>query len=191
VAEARDSFFARQLHGVPLDKVVVLDESYATTRFTRLRGRCRRERRLKAHVPHGHWKTLTMIAAITIRGVLAAGSIDAATDADVFRTFVSELLVPSLRKGMVVVMDNLAAHKVAGIAEALDAAGCRLVYLPPYSPDFSPIENVWSKVKQHLRTTAAREIPALDTAIEQALAAVTAQDCHNCFAACGYTIHLK
>ncbi len=191
MAEARDRFFAQHLQDVPLEKVVVLDESYATTTFTRLRGRCRRDRRLHVHVPHGHWKTLTMIAAITVRGVLAAGSIDAATDADVFRTFVSELLVPSLQAGMVVVMDNLAAHKVTGIAQAIESAGCRLVYLPPYSPDFSPIENVWSKVKQHLRTTGARQIPALNTAIEEALAAVTEGDCRNCFDACGYTLHLK
>lgn len=176
---------------MPLEKVVVLDESYATTTFTRLRGRSRRGQRLYAHVPHGHWKTLTIIAAITTRGVLTAASIDAATDGDVFRTFIKEALVPTLEPGMVVVMDNLAAHKVEGIRDAITAAGCRLVYLPPYSPDLSPIENIWSKVKQHLRTTGAREIPALNLAIEQALAAVTPTDCLNCFAACGYTLHLR
>lgn len=191
MAEARDQFFATQLRDVPLEKVVVLDESYATTMFTRLRGRCRQGRRLQAYVPHGHWKTLTILAAITVNGVLTAGSIDAATDGDVFRTFVGELLIPSLSEGMVVVMDNLAAHKVSGIREMIEAAGCRLVYLPPYSPDYSPIENIWSKVKQTLRSTGAREIPALNAAIEHALATVTAADCRNCFAACGYTLHLR
>jgi len=191
VAEARDAFFATQLKEVPLEKVVVLDESYATTMFTRLRGRCQRQQRLHAHVPHGHWKTLTLIAAITVNGVLTAGSIDAATDGEVFRTFVGELLVPSLSEGMVVVMDNLAAHKGSGIRQMIEAAGCRLVYLPPYSPDYSPIENIWSKLKQMLRSTAAREIAALNAAIETALAAITASDCRNCFEACGYAIHLK
>ena len=191
MAEARSNFFAEQLKDTPLQDVVVIDESYATTTFTRLRGRCRRDQRLKAHVPHGHWKTLTMIGAITVQGVLAAASIDAATDAEVFRTFVSDVLLPSLRPGMVVVMDNLGAHKVEGIRQRIESAQCRLVYLPPYSPDLSPIENVWSKVKQTLRTTAARQVPALHQAIEDAFAAVRAEDCRNCFDECGYTIHLK
>ncbi len=191
VALARENFFAEQLKDVPLNDVVVLDESYATTQFTRLRGRCPRERRLVAAVPHGHWKTLTMLAAITVHGVLAAASIDAATDGDVFTLFIQEVLVPTLRPGMVVVMDNLAAHKVAAVGKAIEAAGCRLAYLPPYSPDYSPIENIWSKVKQSLRTIAARAIPALGEAITTALAAVTPQDCFGCFEACGYTLHLK
>lgn len=168
---------------------MVLDESYATTNFTRLRGRCRRDCRLNAPVPHGHWKTLTVLAAITTRGVLAASTIDCPTNAEVFRAFTRDVLVPALRPGMVVVMDNLAAHKVMGIREAVEAAGCRLVYLPPYSPDFSPIENIWSKVKQLLRTAEARDIPRLMEAIAKALAAVTAQDCYNCFVSCGYTLH--
>lgn len=191
VVLARENFFAEQLKDVPLNEVVVLDESYATTQFTRLRGRCPRDRRLVAAVPHGHWKTLTMLAAITVEGVLAAASIDAATDGDVFTLFIRDVLVPTLRPGMVVVMDNLAAHKVAAVREAIEAAGCRLVYLPPYSPDYSPIENIWSKVKQSLRSIAARAIPALGEAITAALATVTSQDCYGCFEACGYTLHLK
>ena len=191
VVLARDNFFAEQLKDVPLKDVVVLDESYATTQFTRLRGRCPRHERLIAPVPHGHWKTLTMLAAITIEGVLAAASIDAATDSEVFTVFIRDVLVPTLRPGMVVVMDNLAAHKIAAIGRAIEQAKCRLVYLPPYSPDFSPIENIWSKVKQSLRSRAARVIPALGEAITAALAAVTPTDCHDCFAACGYTLHLE
>lgn len=191
VVLARENFFAKQLKDVPLEDVVVLDESYATTQFTRLRGRCPREQRLVAAVPHGHWKTLTMLAAITVHGVLAAASIDAATDGEVFTLFIQEVLVPTLRTGMVVVMDNLAAHKVAAIRLAIEAAGCRVVYLPAYSPDYSPIENIWSKVKQLLRSIAARAVPMLRDAMTTALATVTPEDCYNCFNACGYTRHLK
>jgi transposase len=142
-------------------------------------------------VPHGHWKTLTMLAAVTIEGVLAAASIDAATDGEVFTLFIRDVLVPALRPGMVVVLDNLTAHKVAAIGPLIEAARCRLVYLPPYSPDLSPIENIWSKVKQSLRTAAARFIPALGDAVTDAFAALTPGDCYNCFEACGYTLHLK
>jgi transposase len=191
VAQARDRFFAERLADVPLKDVVVLDESCATTQFTRLRGRCPREQRLIAAVPHGHWKTLTMLAAVTIEGVLAAASIDAATDGEVFTLFIRDVLVPALRPGMVVVLDNLTAHKVAAIGPLIEAARCRLVYLPPYSPDLSPIENIWSKVKQSLRTAAARFIPALGDAVTDAFAALTPGDCYNCFEACGYTLHLK
>jgi len=190
VVAARAGFFAERLKGVPLKDVVVLDESYATTQFTRLRGRCARGKRLHAFVPHGHWKTLTILAAITTDGVLAAMSVDAATDGVVFAAFIEEALVPVLRPGMVVLMDNLAAHKVAGIRRAIEDAGCRLVYLPPYSPDLSPIENIWSKAKQTMRSIGARTVPALGEAIATALGAVTATDCYNCYKACGYTLHL-
>lgn len=171
-----------------LSDVVVLDESYATTTFTRLRGRCPRHQRLKAHVPGGHWKRLTILAAITIEGVLCASTIDAATDAEVFRLFVNQVLVPNLRPGRVVVMDNLSSHKVVGIAQAIEKAGCRLVYLPAYSPDFSPIEPTWSKVKQQLRTIGARDVRDLHDAIGQAMASITADDCLGCFNDCGYSL---
>jgi transposase len=191
VVDARERFFVEQLKDVPLADVVVLDESYATTTFTRLRGRCPRNQRLKESVPAGHWKTLTLLAAITVAGVLTAATVNAATNAEVFGAFTTQCLVPALRPGMVVVMDNLSAHKVAGIREAIESAGCRLVYLPPYSPDMSPIENIWSKAKNLLRTTAARTVDELADAVAAALSAVTAQDCHGCFAACGYTLHLE
>jgi transposase len=191
VALARDNFFAEQLRDVPLKDVVVLDESYATTQFTRLRGRCPREQRLIAPVPHGHWKTITMLGAITIEGVLAAASIDAATDSEIFTSFIEDVLVPALRPGRVVVMDNLPAHKIVAVRRAIEAARCRLVYLPPYSPDLSPIENIWSKVKQSMRTSAARVVPELGQAITAAMTAVTPTDCQGCFEACGYTLHLK
>jgi transposase len=191
VAEARSTFFAEQLKDVRLADVVVLDESYATTVFTRLRGRCPMNQRLRARVPGGHWKRLTILAAITVAGVLCCSTIDASTDADVFRTFVRSVLVPGLRPGMVVVMDNLSSHKVAGVREAIESIGCRVVYLPPYSPDLSPIEPVWSKAKQTIRSLGARDVASLETAIETSLASITATDCVNCFADCGYAVHLK
>lgn len=166
----------------------MLDESYATTKFTRLYGRSKRGVRLVGRVPHGHWKLLTIMAAMTVQGVLAAASIDASTDGDVFGSFIRDVLVPTLRPGQVVVMDNLAAHKVAGIRQAIEAAGCRVIYLPPYSPDLSPIEPMWSKVKQTLRTLAARTVEALGDAIAEALNAITPSDCRGYFRHCGYTL---
>lgn len=169
----------------------MLDESYATTTFTRLRGRCPRHQRLKAHVPGGHWKRLTILAAITVAGVLCAATTDASTDAEVFRVFVNDVLVPRLRPGMVVVMDNLSSHKVTGVKEAIEAAGCRVEYLPPYSPDLSPIEPTWSKAKQWLRSMGARDVQSLHAAIGEALKSITPEDCLGCFKHCGYTLHLK
>ena len=134
MVEAREKFFPQLLAGTPLCDVVVLDESYATTTFTRLRGRCAQGRRLTQPVPAGHWKRLTILAAITVAGVLTASSIEASTDGEVFRGFVDECLVPNLRAGMVVVMDNLSSHKVAGIREAIEAVGARVVYLPYLYP---------------------------------------------------------
>lgn len=176
---------------MPLADVVVLDESYATTTFTRLRGRCPVDQRLRQRVPAGHWKRLTILAAITVTGVLAAATINASTDADVFRSFITDCLVPTLRPGMVVVMDNLSSHKVAGIQQAIEAAGCRLVYLPPYSPDLSPIENVWSKAKSVMRMLEARTVEDLEAAVALALSEITAADCRHCFDHCGYSLYLE
>lgn len=185
--EARAAF-AEQIRHVPLQDLVVIDESYATTKFTRLRGRSPRGVRLRGSVPHGHWKLLTIIAAMTLSGVQAAMTIDAATDTDVFGAFIEQVLVPTLRPGQVVVMDNLAAHKVGWIVELIERARCRVIFLPPYSPDLSPIEPMWSKVKQLLRTAAARTVEALQQAVGVALTAITASDCHGYFAHCGYTL---
>lgn len=187
VASCR-AVFLEQFADVPLRDVVVLDESYATTAFTRLRGRSRRGTRLVARVPHGHWKLLTILAAMNVEGVVAAATIDAPTDGDVFRAFVDDALVPRLRPGQVVVMDNLAARKVAGVRDAIEAVGCRVVYLPPYSPDLSPIEPMWSKVKQALRSAAARTVPSLIDAVGDALTTVTPGDCLRFFRHCGYTL---
>jgi transposase len=187
VAEQRAGWH-EQLKDVPLDKIVVIDESAAMTNMTRLRGRCDKGQRLVWPVPHGHWKVMTMIGAMTVKGVLAAVTVDAATDGEIFRRFVSEALAPNLKPGDVVVMDNLQAHKASGVKEAIEAAGARVLYLPPYSPDFSPIEPMWSKVKQLLRSIAARTIEALREAVAAALAAITQSDCQGFFRHCGYTL---
>jgi transposase len=188
VRERRERWHDDELKDVPLENVVVLDESAAATNMTRLRGRCGKGERLVAAVPHGHWKVLTMIAAMGIRGVRTAVTVDAATDGEIFLRFVTEALVPVLRRGDVVVLDNLQAHKVKGVREAVESAGARLLYLPPYSPDLSPIEPMWSKVKQSLRSLAARTVDALQEAVTAALNSVTATDCEGFFRHCGYTL---
>jgi transposase len=165
---------------------VFLDESGAQTSMTRTRGRAPRGQRVVAKVPGGHWKIVTIIGAVRISGPFAAATIVGATDSDVFRTYVREVLTPHLRPGDVVVMDNLSPHKAAGVRDAIEAVGATLRYLPPYSPDFNPIENMWSKVKGKLRSAGARSVDALHDAIGQAIATVTRTDCRGFFRGCGY-----
>jgi transposase len=165
---------------------VFLDESGAQTSMARTRGRAPKGERVVAKVPGGHWHIVTMISAVRTSGPFAAASIVGATDSDVFRAYVREVLVPQLRPGDVVMMDNLAPHKAAGVREAIESAGAELRYLPPYSPDFNPIENVWSKVKGRLRSLAARTVDSLHDAIGAAVATVTPNDCVGFFQHCGY-----
>jgi transposase len=154
--------------------------------MTRTRGRAPRGVRVVEAVPHGHWKTTTMISAIRLAGPFAAAVVGGATDADVFRAYVEHVLAPELVPGDVVILDNLQPHKAAGVRETIEATGARLLYLPPYSPDFNPIENMWSKVKAHLRAVAARTYEALQEAVTSALSAVTPDDCRGFFRHCGY-----
>ena len=163
-----------------------IDECGATTQMTRSRGRCEMGVRLVASVPQGHWKVLTTIAALTTHGMLTTVTVDAATDGEVFRRFVQDALVPSLRPGQVVVMDNLSSHKSAGVREAIESAGCRVLYLPPYSPDLNPIENAFSKIKSRLKTLAARTVETLGTAIQAAVATITSSDAMGFFRHAGY-----
>ncbi len=136
--------------------------------------------------PQSHWRTLTVLSAITLQGVLASMTIEEATDGDVFLAYLEQVLCPKLEAGQLVIMDNLRAHKVEGVREKIEARGARLVYLPPYSPDFNPIEQIWAKVKQWLRSAKARTVEALEQAIADALKAVTAENTAGCFAGCGY-----
>lgn len=167
-------------------RLVFVDESGAKTNMMRLYGRSPKGARLVEAVPQGHWNTTTLIHAIGLTGTRTAMLTDGPTNALVFRGFVNHFLVPVLKPGDIVVMDNLASHKVSGVQDAIEQAGAQLRYLPPYSPDLNPIEKIFAKLKALLRKAKARTDSALRRAIGNALRAVTAPDCKGCFASCGY-----
>jgi len=154
--------------------------------MTRRYGRARRGERVAEGTPGGHWRTLTLLGAIRASGWVATMTIEAPTDGDIFLAYLEQVLCPQLRAGDVVVMDNLGAHKVQGVRERVEQTGTSLCYLPPYSPDFNPIEQCWSKVKQLLRGARARSLAALEKAVAEALNAVTAHNIKACFRHCGY-----
>lgn len=155
--------------------------------MTRLRGRALRGKRLHAQAPAGHWRTTTMISSIRCDGSTACMILEAATDTEVFRTYVEKVLVPTLRPGDIVVMDNLAPHKSPQTLALIEQAGAEALFLPAYSPDLNPIEKMWSKVKNRLRSLQARTAAELQSAIATALAEVTAKDAAAWFASCGYS----
>ena len=165
-----------------------LDESGATTQMTRTYGRAPRGERVREATPQGHWKILTMVAALTTRGLEAPMTIAEPTDGDIFLAYIEQVLCPRLWPGQVVVMDNLSAHKVSGVRELIEARGARLLYLPPYSPDLNPIEQAWSKIKQVLRSLKARTAETLDHAVAEALKTITAENAVAWFAHCGYGV---
>jgi transposase len=165
---------------------VFIDETWATTAMARRYGRAPRGARVVAAVPHGHWKTTTFLAALRHDGLSAPCVFDGAINGVRFRAYVEQGLAPPLRPGDIVVMDNLSAHKVQGVREAIEARGAELLYLPPYSPDLNPIEQVFAKLKALLRTAAARTKGALWQAIGDALDAFTPTECANCLAHAGY-----
>lgn len=169
--------------------MIFLDESGVTTQMTRLRGRAPRGRRIAEATPQGHWQVLTTLGALAVRGIVGAMTVESATDGDVFLAYLEHVLCPQLQPGDVVVMDNLSAHKVEGVRELIIACGAELLYLPPYSPDFNPIEQCWSKIKLILRTLKARSAEALEQAVTQALAAITPENARAWFAHCGYGTH--
>jgi transposase len=187
VKARRDRWHA-DLADVSADRLVFIDESGATTDLQRRRGRSPRGQRCVAAGPQGHWKVATMIGAVRLDGPLTCATLDGATDAASFLAWITHDLCPALHPGDVVVMDNLSAHKTPGVRTAIEAAGAQLIYLPPYSPDFNPIENMWSKVKEALRSTAARTLDALGDAVAAALSKVTSDDCQGFFTHCGYAI---
>lgn len=149
-------------------------------------GRCRRGERLRVSVPHGHWKTTTFVGALTLRGFIAPFVIDGPINRLAFETYVEKVLVPELRKGDVVVMDNLPGHKGPRVRQMIEAAGAELLYLPPYSPDFNPIENAFAKLKALLRKAAERTIEGLWTAIGKIIDLYKPQECQNLFTTAGY-----
>jgi transposase len=154
--------------------------------MTRLHGRCQRGKRLHFAAPHNHCKTTTMISSIRVDGSTACMTIDGATDTEVFRAYVTDILLPTLRAGDIVVMDNLTPHKNEKTIAIIESVGATVRFLPPYSPDLNPIENMWSKIKAFLRSTAARTYEDLLKTIANALDSVSASDAKNWFAYCGY-----
>jgi transposase len=167
---------------------VFIDETWATTNMARRHGRAQRGARVVAAVPHGHWKTTTFLAALRHDGLSAPCVFDGAINGARFLAYVEQALAPSLRAGDIVVMDNLKAHKVKGVREAIEARGARLLYLPPYSPDFNPIELAFAKLKALLRTAARRTVDALWRAIGHALDAFTPSECAHYLAHAGYVL---
>jgi transposase len=167
-------------------KLIFLDESGVTTEMTRRYGRAFDGERVCEGTPGGHWRTLTVLGAVRQSGWVATMTIESPTDGDVFLAYLEQVLCPQLQPGDVVVMDNLMAHKVDGVRDLIQGAGAELRYLPPYSPDFNPIEKCWSKVKQLLRGAKARYLFSLEQAVTQAIAALTPQNTQDCFRHCGY-----
>jgi transposase len=175
-----------RLSAVKLQRLVFLDESGAKTNMTRLYARSFDGQRVVDATPHGHWCTTTMISALRVDGRTADVVVEGATDGDVFRAYVEQVLTPSLQAGDIVVLDNLAPHKMPAVIEAIQARGAQVWFLPPYSPDLNPIEKMWSKIKAYLRRVKARTKEALWQAIGAALRTVTASDALAWFEACGY-----
>jgi transposase len=165
---------------------VFIDETWAATNMTPRYGRCLRGRRLIAAVPHGRWKITTFIGALRTTGLTAPAVIDGAVNGDIFLAYVRQVLVPTLQPGDIVVMDNLSSHKVAGVRAAIEAAGAELRYLPPYSPDLNPIEQLFAKLKTLLRKIAARSVEVLWTAIGDLIQQFSPGECANYFRHAGY-----
>jgi transposase len=165
---------------------VFIDETWASTNMARRYGRAPRGRRLRVGVPHGHWKTTTFVAGLRATGLIAPFVLDGPINREAFETYVARVLLPELRPGDVVIMDNLSSHKGPRVREMIERAGARLLYLPPYSPDFNPIENAFAKLKALLRKAGERTLEGLWTAIGRLLDAFTPSECANYLAATGY-----
>ena len=169
-----------------MDHLVFIDETWATTNMTRRYGRSRRGTRLVASVPHGHWKTTTFIGALRADGLTAPTVFDGAINGTSFLAYVEQVLAPTLKPSDIVILDNLSSHKVRGVREAIEAAGAELRYLPPYSPDLNPIEQLFAKLKALLRKIAARSVEALWTTIGDLVDTFEPDECHNYLRHSGY-----
>jgi len=185
VKAQREAWRAGQ-SGFDLDRLVFVDETWASTNMARRYGRAPLGARLVDAVPYGHWKTTTLVAALRATGLTAPMVIDGAVNGDLFVAYVEQVLVPSLRVGDVVVMDNLSSHKRSEVRRRIEAAGCRLEYLPPYSPDVNPIELVFAKLKALLRKEGKRTMEGLWEFLGQALDAFAPDECRKYFRRCGY-----
>jgi transposase len=180
--------YGEQLATVDWQRLKFVDEAGVNLALTRLYGRAPAGERAVGSIPCNYGPNVTLLGALGIQGLEALMTIDGATDGAVFRAFVEQVLCPTLQAGDIVVMDNLRAHKVAGIEDAIAGCGARVLYLPPYSPDLSPIEKCWSKLKTHLRHIGARTREALEEAITQAMEGITATDALAWFSHCGYVV---
>lgn len=185
IKERREAWFDSQLDLDP-EKLVFIDETWTTTNMARKNGRAFKGERLRAGVPHGHWKTTTFVAGLRLTGMTAPMVLDGPINSQWFQAYVDQVLVPTLSPGDIVVMDNLGSHKGAGVRKAIEAVGATLLYLPPYSPDFNPIENAFSKLKALLRKAAERTVEGLWSRIGELLKEFSPTECANFFAAAGY-----
>jgi transposase len=185
ILRKRQAWFDGQLDLDP-EKLVFIDETGLSTKMARLRGRAKRGERCRAGIPHGHWKTTTFTGALRLTGMIAPMVLDGAMNGIAFLAYVEQVLAPTLSPGDIVIMDNLPAHKAAGVRQAIEATGAELRYLPPYSPDFNPIENAFAKLKSLLRAKAERTIDALWQAVGNIINLFEPDECANYFAACGY-----
>lgn len=179
-------FWNKAQRSMDLARLVFIDESGAKTNMTRLYGRAMAGQRAVDNTPSGHWHTTTMISSIRLDGSTACMVVDGATTRDIFEAYIEHILLPTLKAGDIVVLDNLSAHKSQKIHDLIESVGAELWYLPAYSPDLNPIEKMWSKVKSILRTLKARTKETLIEAIAKALDMVTAGDAKGWFEACGY-----
>ena len=172
--------------GLKPEKLVFLDETGTNTKMTRTRGRAMRGERLVASVPHGHWKTTTFLAGLRHDGITAPLVLDGPMNGLIFKAYVEQFLVPTLARGDIVIMDNLPAHTVKGVRQAIESVGAKLFYLPPYSPDLNPIEQVFAKLKTLLKKSGERTIEATWRRIGALLDEFTPQECANYFRNSGY-----
>jgi transposase len=178
VQEERRAWLAAQ-PALDAARLVFLDETWLSTNMARRCGRCARGQRLKAAVPYGHWKTTTFLAGLSPEGVIAPLVLDGSIDGESFLAYVEQFLAPALHPGQIVAMDNLSSHKVAGVREAIEAAGAHVLYLPRYSPDLNPIENLFARPKPLMRKLAARTLDALWAAIAEFVRNVQTTECRN------------
>jgi transposase len=187
VKAAREDWFDGRTDLDP-ERLVFIDESGLSTKMARLRGWAPKGERCRAAIPHGHGKTITFVGGLTLEGFVAPMLLDGPMDGACFLAWVEQMLGPILRPGDTVIMDNLPAHKVSGVRNAIEGQGARLLYLPPYSPDFNPIEHAFAKLKAHVRKAAARTFDALEAAAAQALGRFKPDECANFFANAGYDL---
>jgi transposase len=185
VKEQRQAWKAEQ-PTLDSEKYVFIDETWASTNMTRTHGRCLQGQRLVMDVPHGHWKTTTFVVALRTSGLTAPTVVDGPMNGDVFEAYVKQQLVPTLRAGDVVVMDNLSSHKRVAVRRAIESVGATLRLLPPYSPDLNPIEKAFSKLKAKLRGAHKRTIPELEHYLGEVLDCFSPEECQNYFVSCGY-----